>query len=120
MNLGFGHPEGVGPPVWIEATEFAEVVYRSNDVLVISVATDLAEDLLLAGALMDVIAAADECDSAESAIATLASELDLDVRSGHTHGEHHLTILPSAPAAAEAGAAVRQPAPGSDGHTVRT
>lgn len=98
MNVGFGHPEGVAPPLWIDATEFAEVVYRSNDVLVISVATDLAEDSLLAGALMDVIATANECDSAEAAIATLASDLDLDVRSGRTQGEHHVTIVPSAPA----------------------
>jgi hypothetical protein len=94
MNLGFGHPEGVAPPLWIDATEFAEVVYGSDDVLVISVATDLAEDSVLAGALMDVIATANECDSAESAIANLASELDLDVMSGHTHHELHLTIAP--------------------------
>jgi hypothetical protein len=94
MNLGFGHPEGVAPPLWIDTTEFAEVVYRSNDVLVISVATDLADDSLLVGALMDVIATADACDSAESAIETLASGLDLDVMSGYTHHERHLTIAP--------------------------
>lgn len=106
----------MNPPAWIDATEFAEVVYRSNDVLVVSVATDLAEDSLLAGALMDVIATANECDSAEWAIATLASELDLDCQLGTGRGERHVTILPSV--AAEA--SVRQPAPGSDGRTART
>jgi hypothetical protein len=81
-------------PAWIDATEFAEVVYRGDDVLVVSIAADLVEDSLLAGALMDVIATADACDSAESAIATLASDLDLDVRSGHAQHERHLTIAP--------------------------
>ena len=88
----------MNPSPWIDATEFAEVVYRSNDVLVVSVAADLAEDSLLAGALMDVIATADACDTAKSAIATLASDLDLDCRLGTGGGEHHVTILPAAPA----------------------
>jgi hypothetical protein len=99
MNLGFGHPEVGDPPLWIDATEFAEVVFRSNDVLVVSVATDLAEDALLAGALMDVIATADQCETAESAIETLATELDFDVRTGQSHGEHHVTIAPRSAAA---------------------
>jgi hypothetical protein len=109
MNLGIGHPEGGDPPLWIDATEFAEVVYRSNDVLVVSVATDLAEDSLLTGALMDVIATADQCDMAESAIATLASELDLELETGDgfARGERHLTIAPRPAAAPEPAPSVR-------------
>ena len=97
----------MNPPTGIDATEFAEVVYRTDDVLVVSVAPDLAEDSLLTGALMDVIATADECESAESAIATIASELELDVRTGRSHGERHVTILPS-----RGDGSVREPARG--------
>jgi hypothetical protein len=101
MDVATGRPSSQA------ATEFAEVVYRTNDVLVVSVAADLAEDSLLAGALMDVIATADQCDVAESAISLLASELDLELQTGDgfARGERHLTIVPPAPAA------VRQPAP---------
>ena len=110
MNLAFGrsnghenghengHRNGHEPPAWIDATEFAEVLYESNEVLVVSVANDLAEDELLAGALMDVIATCEQCEAAESAIATLAGALDLDIRSGRGRGERHLTIVPAPPA----------------------
>jgi hypothetical protein len=106
----------MNPPAGLEATEFAEVVYRTDDVLVVSVAADLAEDSLLTGALMDVIATADQCDTAELAIANLASDLDLEVQLGAGHGERHVTILP--PVSSEW--SVRQPAPASDGRTART
>lgn len=92
-----GHENGHEAPAWIDATEFAEVVYKTDDVLVVSVATDLAEDALLAGALMDVIATSERYETAEAAIATIALDLDLDVRSGRgrAHGERHLTIVPA-------------------------
>lgn len=100
MNLGFGRSEGSDPPAWIDATEFAEVVYRTDDVLFVSVAADLAEDSLLANALMDVLATSERCDTAESAIVVLAAELHLDVRSGNGRGrgDRHLTIGRRAPA----------------------
>jgi hypothetical protein len=106
MNLGSGreegrengHRNGHEPTVWVDATEFAEVVYESDEVLVVSVANGLAEDELLTGALMDVIATSEECDTAESAIADLAGALDLDVRTGHGRGERHLTIMLGEPA----------------------
>jgi hypothetical protein len=96
MDLAFGHSNGHDAAAWIEATEFAEVVYRSREVLVVSVATDLTEDELLTGALIDLIATCERCEAAESAIATLAAELDLDVQTGHSHGERHLVIAPRA------------------------
>jgi hypothetical protein len=110
MNLGFGredgrengHRNGHEQAAWVDATEFAEVVYESHDVLVVSVAADLAEDELLTGALMDVIATSEGCGAAESAIANLAGALDLDVRTGHGRGERHLTIIPGAPTEAAA------------------
>jgi hypothetical protein len=110
MNLGFGrsnghdngHRDGPEPTVWVDATEFAEVVYESDEVLVVSVATDLAEDELLSGALMDVIATSEECDTAEAAIENLAGALDLGVRTGHGHGERYVTIMPGTPAEAAA------------------
>lgn len=82
----------MNPPTVLHATHFAEVLYRTDDVLVVSVASDLAEDSALTGALMDVIATADACAKAESAIARLASALNLDVRSGHSRRERHVTI----------------------------
>jgi hypothetical protein len=110
MSLGLGrsngHDNGLRnghePTVWVDATEFAEVVYESDEVLVVSVATDLAEDELLSGALMDVIATSGECDTAEAAIANLAEALDLGVRTGRANGEHYLTIMPGTPAEAAA------------------
>lgn len=104
MDLAFGrsegrengHRNGHEPTAWVDATEFAEVVYESDEVLVVSVAADLAEHEVLTGALMDVIATAEECDTAESAIANLAGSLDLDVRTGQSRGERHLTIIPGA------------------------
>jgi hypothetical protein len=95
-----GHHNGHERTAWVDATEFAEVVYESDEVLVVSVAADLAEDELLTGALMDVIATSEECDTAESAIANLAGALDLDIRTGHGRGERHLTIIPGAEQAA--------------------
>ncbi len=82
MNLG------------IDGTEFAEVVYRTDDVLVVSVAPELVEDLLLSNALMDVIATSDRCDTAESAIVVIAAGLDLEVQvgEGRVPGARHLTI----------------------------
>jgi hypothetical protein len=99
MNLPFGGSNGHKAPAGIDATEFAEVVYRTDDVLVVSVAADLAENTLLNGALMDVIATSERSEVAESAIAALAVELHLDVRTGHGRGrgrgERHLTIVPA-------------------------
>jgi hypothetical protein len=82
MNLG------------IDGTEFAEVVYQTNDVLVVSVAPDLVEDSLLTNSLIDVIATAQQSDTAESAIAVIAAGLDLEVQTaaGLVRGERHLTI----------------------------
>ena len=108
MSVAFGRSKGREiaprnghePTAWIDATEFAEVVYESDEVLVVSVAADLAEDELLAGALMDVIAISEECDTAESAIANLAGSLDLDVRTGQGPSERHLTIIPGVSAEA--------------------
>lgn len=98
MNLAFGRSNGHEEVVWTTATEFAEVVYETDEVLVVSVAADLAGDELLTGALMDVIATSDRCDTAESAITTLATELKLEVRTGESRGEHHLTIASRMPA----------------------
>jgi hypothetical protein len=92
-----GHENGHEPPAWIDATEFAEVVYETDEVLVISVAGDLAEDALLAGALIDVMATCERCEAAEAAIATIAADLDLDLRAGNgrVRGERLLTIVPA-------------------------
>jgi hypothetical protein len=101
MNLAIGrwngHQNGHEPATWIDATEFAEVVYETSEVLVVSVAADLAEDALLAGALIDVIATCERCEAAEAAIATIAADLDLDLRAGHgrVRGERLLTIVPA-------------------------
>ncbi len=52
MNLDFGRSNGHEEAASFAATEFAEVVYETDEVLVVSVAADLAEDALLTGALM--------------------------------------------------------------------
>jgi len=95
MNLSFARSASVRR-AWVDAKEFAQVVYRADDVLVVSVAEDLAEDSVLTNALMDVIATCAECDAAEAAIKALVAGLDLDLRSGHgrSRGERHLTIAP--------------------------
>ena len=98
MNLSFARSASVRR-AWVgDATEFAEVVYRADDVLVVSVAEDLAEDSLLTNALMDLIATCEECDAAEAAIKALVADLDLALRSGEgrVRGERHLTISPRA------------------------
>ena len=97
MNLSF-RPLASVPRAWTDATDFAEVVYQADDILVVSVAEDLAEDSLLANALIDVIATCEECEAAEAAIKALVADLDLDLRSGHgrVRGERHLTISPRA------------------------
>ena len=103
MNLPIGLWTGQNghEAAWIDATEFAEVVYETDDVLVVSVAADLAEDTVLAGALIDAIATCERCEVAEAAIATIAEELHLGIRSGRgrAHGERHLTIVPAGPVA---------------------
>ena len=98
MNLAIGRSHSGETPAWIDATEFAEVVYRTDGVLIVSVAVSLAEDTRLTGALMDVIATSERYDVAESAISALAGDLDLDVRLGRGRGERHLTIAPRFPA----------------------
>ncbi len=97
LNLRFARSASVRR-AWVDATEFARVVYRADDVLVVSVAEDLAEDTLLTNALMDVIATCEECAAAEAAIKALVAGLDLDFRSGDgpARGERHLTIAPRA------------------------
>lgn len=81
----------------IDGAEFAEVVYQTADVLVVSVAPDLVDDSLLTNSLMDVIATAEQRDAAESAIAVIAAGLDLEVQTGagYVRGERHLTIVPA-------------------------
>lgn len=96
MHLSFARSASVRR-AWVgDATEFAEVVYRADDVLVVSVSDDLTEDTLLTNALMDAIATCEECDAAEAAIKALVADLDLDLRRGpgRLRGERHLTISP--------------------------
>ncbi|HEY7589816.1 MAG TPA: hypothetical protein VH723_02415 [Candidatus Limnocylindrales bacterium] len=94
MHLPIGRWNGPPAPLPPEAVDFAEVVYEDDAILVVTVATDLADDDRLTAALIDAIATSPRSAEAELAIGTIAAVFELELRAGRRRHERTLVLTP--------------------------